>query len=98
VLKNTSTKDNKYVVNQKHEHVDDICFSSDQHVRNISKLLISVDNDRRNEIGRNSHASLCLHLYLADSKTILHISFCFSPPSSYNLFLFSMVKAGVWKY
>jgi hypothetical protein len=27
LLKNTSTKDNKYVVNQKLEHVDDISFS-----------------------------------------------------------------------
>jgi hypothetical protein len=25
-LKNTSTKDNKYVVNQKLEHIDDISF------------------------------------------------------------------------
>ena len=37
-----------------------ICFSYDQNVRNISRLVISIVNDHRKKIGGNSHAKVVI--------------------------------------
>jgi hypothetical protein len=49
-LKNTSTKDNTYVVNQKLEHVDDISFSEvafafDYSAKKLQALFYVLDAD-----------------------------------------------------
>jgi len=44
LLKNTSTKDNKYVVNQKLEHVDDISFR--EHFSRIRVVFKKLNIDQ----------------------------------------------------
>ena len=67
LLKNTSTKDNKYIVNQKLEHVDDINFRElfgriRMFLNNIKKKLVE-----RAKVG---HGSLIGRMY-RETDTVL---------------------------